>query len=43
VQQQVHHAEAMRVGYKLGTGECIVPLEKTLVLRQLVKIVQAQL
>ena len=39
VQQQVHQAEAMRVGHKLGADEGVVPLEEGLLLGQLVEIV----
>ena len=39
MKQQVHHAEPMRVGDKLGPHECVVPLEEGLCFRQLIEIV----
>ena len=39
VQQQVHQAEAMRIGHQFGPDKGIVPLEKSLRLGQLVEIV----
>ena len=43
VQQQVHHAEPMRVGHKLRPDEGVVPLEEGLRLRQLVEVVRVVL
>jgi hypothetical protein len=41
MQQEVHHAQAVRIGHKLRADESVVPLEEGFLLRQFVEIVGA--